>query len=80
LSSNVPIHFHFFVIASERSNPVELLDCFVAFTPLRKRLAFVAGNDEACNQYRATTGPLPYGALPTGDLPNGILPTAGAWL
>jgi hypothetical protein len=46
------------VIASEAkqsSIPTrEKLDCFVAFAPLRKRFAFVAGNDEPNDKIRRT--------------------------
>ena len=40
----------------QRSNPdlKRRLDCFVAVAPLRKRFAFVAGNDDLGNRFRAT--------------------------
>jgi hypothetical protein len=42
-----------FVIASEAKQSIpphhERMDCFVAYAPLRKRFAFVAGNDGATN-------------------------------
>jgi hypothetical protein len=36
---------------SRRASGKDELDCFVADAPLRKRFAFVAGNDENDRQY-----------------------------
>jgi hypothetical protein len=41
--------------AKQSGVPGKYLDCFVAYTPLRKRFAFVAGNDGSTVQLGAIT-------------------------